>query len=184
MPEKDGSLQLCVDYRGRNKVTLKDRTPLPLISETLDCLAHAKVFTKLDLRNAYHRVRIHPGDEWKTAFRTQYGHYKYLVMPFGLADAPATFQAYMNKTPAGLVDITCVVYIDDILIYSTNEAEHIGHVKQVLQRLRENNLYTKRSKCEFHTTSVDFLGYVVSDKGVAMEQDRVKAISNTYSCRF
>lgn len=178
VPKKDGSLRLCVDYRGLNKVTLKDRTPLPLISETLDRLAHAKIFTKLDLRNAYHRVRIRPGDEWKTAFRTRYGHYEYLVMPFGLANAPATFQSYMNETLAGLVDITCVVYLDDILIYSSNETDHITHVKEVLQRLRDNNLYAKMSKCEFHTTKVDFLGYVITNEGVAMEQDRVEAIAD------
>ena len=102
--KKDGSLRLCVDYRGLNKVTVKNRGALPLISETLDRLAGSKVFTKLDLKDAYHRIRIRRGDEWKTAFRTRYGHFEYTVMPFGLANAPATFQAYINRALAGIVD--------------------------------------------------------------------------------
>jgi hypothetical protein len=174
--KKDGSLRLCVDYRGLNKVTIKNRHPLPLISETLDRLQGAKIFTKLDLRNAYHRVRIEPGHEWKTAFRTRYGHFEYQVMPFGLANAPATFQAHMNETLSGLIDHICVVYLDDILIYSAMEAEHPGHVRSVLERLRACQLYAKASKCEFHTTKVDFLGYVLTAEGVAMEQSRVDSV--------
>lgn len=177
VPKKDGSLRLCVDYRGLNNVTIKNRHPLPLISETLDRLRTAVIFTKLDIRNAYHRIRINPGDEWKTAFRTRYGHYEYLVMPFGLANAPATFQAYMNECLAELVDMICVVYLDDILVYSSSKAEHHGHVCQVLERLQAANLYVKLSKCEFDATQVDFLGYVISTDGVAMEQDRIKTVS-------
>jgi hypothetical protein len=175
--KKDGSLRLCVDYRGLNKITIKNRHPLPLITETLDRLQKARLFTKLDIRNAYHRIRIRPGDEWKTAFRTRYGHFEYKVMPFGLANAPATFQAYMNETLEGLVDRICVVYLDDILVYSELEEEHTSHVQQVLERLRSANLYVKLQKCEFNTTSVDFLGYVVSVDGVTMENDRVAAIA-------
>ncbi|PQM43474.1 hypothetical protein VC83_09660 [Pseudogymnoascus destructans] len=175
--KKDGSLRLCVDYRGLNKITVKNRHPLPLITETLDRLQGAKVFTKLDIRNAYHRIRIRPGDEWKTAFRTRYGHFEYKVMPFGLANAPATFQAYMNETLEGLVDTICVVYLDDILIYSSKEEEHTHHVQEVLGRLREANLYVKLSKCEFNTKQVGFLGYTVTTEGVAMEGDRVAAIA-------
>ena len=175
--KKDGSLRLCVDYRGLNKITVKNRHPLPLITETLDRLRGAKVFTKLDIRNAYHRIRIRPGDEWKTAFRTRYGHFEYKVMPFGLANAPATFQAYMNETLEGLVDTICVVYLDDILIYSSKEEDHTHHVREVLGRLREANLYVKLSKCEFNTKQVGFLGYTVTTEGVAMEDDRVAAIA-------
>lgn len=177
VPKADGSLRLCVDYRGLNKITIKNRHPLPLIGETLDRLRGAKVFTKLDLRNAYYRVRIRPGDEWKTAFRTRYGHFEYQVMPFGLANAPATFQAFINRALEGLLDISCVVYLDDILIYSGDPTEHEDHVREVLERLRRFGLYAKLSKCEFFTQSVEFLGYVVSTAGISMEVSRVDTIT-------
>jgi len=176
VPKKDGGLRLCVDYRGLNKVTKKNRYPLPLISETLDRLVGAKVFTKLDLKDAYHRLRIREGDEWKTAFRTRYGHFEYLVMPFGLANAPATFQAYINHAMVGLLDVVCVVYLDDILIFSQNEEEHEEHVKMVLERLRQYNLYANLKKCQFKTKSVEFLGFVVSTEGVSMEPSRVQTV--------
>ena len=176
VPKKDGGLRLCVDYRGLNKITLKNRHPLPLIQEMLDRISGAKKLTKLDLRNAYHRIRIKAGDEWKTAFRTRYGHYEYQVMPFGLANAPATFQAYINEALVGLVDIICVVYLDDILIYSADPEDHPNHVNQVLQRLREHGLYVKPSKCVFHTDEVEFLGFVVNTKGIVMEPSRVETI--------
>jgi hypothetical protein len=176
VPKKDGSLRLCVDYRGLNKVTIKNRHPLPLIGELLDRLSQAKIFTKLDLRDAYHRIRIKEGDEWKTAFRTRYGHYEYLVMPFGLANAPATFQNYIHKALGALVDDICVVYLDDILIYSENEEQHAEHVRRVLERLRQWGLYAKLSKCEFHTRYVEFLGFVVTSSGVVMDPERVRAI--------
>ena len=178
VPKKDGGLRLCVDYRGLNAVTVKNRHPLPLITKTLDRLCGAKVFTKLDLKDAYHRIRIREGDEWKTAFRTRYGHFEYMVMPFGLANAPATFQAYINRALAGLVDVTCVVYLDDILIYSSDPAEHWQHVKQVLERLRQFQLYASLKKCQFYTTHVEFLGFVVSTEGVAMDAERVATIKD------
>ena len=178
VPKKDGGLRLCVDYRGLNKVTIKNRHPLPLISETLDRLYGAKCFTKLDLKDAYHRLRIKKGDEWKTAFRTRYGHFEYLVMPFGLTNAPATFQAYINKSLAGLLDHFCVVYLDDILIYSNSREEHFEHVCQVLKRLRQYQLYANPKKCEFFTTKVEFLGFVVSVNGVTMDQNRVDTIQS------
>ena len=111
VPKKNGELRLCVDYRGLNAITVKNRYPLPLINELLDRLHGSTVFSKIDLRNAYHRIRIREGDEWKTAFRTRYGHYEYLVMPFGLTNAPATFQAYINRTLRGYVDMFCIVYL-------------------------------------------------------------------------
>jgi len=176
VPKADGTMRLCVDYRGLNKITVKNRYPLPLISELLDRFGQCAVFTKLDLRDAYHRLRIKQGDEWKTAFRTRYGHYEYLVMPFGLANAPATFQNYIHKALGGLLDSICVVYLDDILIYSKNEEDHVEHVCEVLKRLREWSLYAKVSKCAFHTTKIDFLGFIVTPEGVVMDSDRVRAI--------
>ena len=175
-PKKDGELRLCVDYRGLNRLTVKNRYPLPLMSEILDRLSGARCFTKLDLRNAYHRIRIREGDEWKTAFRTWYGHFEYLVMPFGLVNALATFQAYINRALTGLVDLTCIVYLDDILIYSEDPAAHKRHVVEVLERLRKHGLFAKLSKCRFTTDTVDFLGFILGPDGVAMEESRVKAI--------
>jgi hypothetical protein len=176
--KKDGSLRLCVDFRGLNKITVKNRHPLPLIAESLERLAQAKVYTKLDIRDAYHRIRIKEGDEWKTAFRTRYGHFEYTVMPFGLTNAPAQFQAYMNEALAGLVDVTCIVYLDDILIFSDTEEEHVDHVKEVLRRLRQAKLFVKLSKCEWHTRHTEYLGYTISPKGVSIDPERVKTIQD------
>ena len=176
VPKKDGKLRLCVDYRGLNAVTIKNRTPLPLIGETLERLGRAKVFTKLDLKDAYHRIRIRKGDEWKTAFRTRYGHFEYLVMPFGLSNAPATFKAYINQALIGLVDVTCVVYLDDILIYSEKKEDHDNHVKEVLERLRQHRLYINLKKCDFDSPQVEFLGFIVSTGGVAMDAQRVQSV--------
>ena len=176
VPKKDRGLCLCVDYRRLNKATVKNRHPLPLISETLDCLTGAKVFTKLDLKDAYHRIWIWKGDEETTAFCTRYGHLEYLVMPFGLTNTPTTFQAYINKSLTGLMDKFCVVYLDDILIYLDAQLEHLDHVKQMLERLRQFGLYASLKKCDFFTTKVEFLGFIVSTNGVAMDQSRVAAI--------
>jgi len=176
VPKKDGTLRLCVDYRGLNDVTVKNRCPLPLISETLDRLSGAKFFSKMDLKDAYHRIPIRQGDEWKTAFRTRYGHFEYLVMPFGLTNAPATFQAYINQALAGLMDTCCVVYLDDILIFSDSREEHTRHLRQVLERLKKHALYASRKKCQFFTSEVEFLGFIVSTAGVAMDPSRIKTI--------
>ena len=178
MPKSDNFLRLCVDYRALNKVTVKNRHPLPLINETLDRLTGAKIFTKLDLRDAYHRIRIKRGDEWKTAFRTRYGHWEYTVMPFGLTNAPATFQAYINEALKGLLDVTCVPYMDDICIYSDSVEEHAEHVREVLTRLRKAGLYVKLSKCEFDKQEIAFLGYVIGVHGVRMDDAKVKAITD------
>ena len=155
-------MRLCVDYRALNKVIIKNRYPLPLISETLDRLGGAAVYTKLDLRDAYHRIPIAEKDIWKTAFRTRYGHFEYTVMPFGLTNAPATFQAYINEALGDLLDVICVVYLDDILIFSKSETEHAEHVRQVLERLRQYSLYVKLSKCAFSVKEVEFLSFIVS----------------------
>jgi hypothetical protein len=174
--KKDGTLRLCVDYRGLNAVTIKNRYPLPLIQESLDRLATAVIFSKIDIRDAYHRMRIREGDEWKTAFRTRYGHYEYTVVPFGLTNAPAAFQAYINTALGGLLDVSCIVYLDDILIFSQSEEEHTKHVTEVLERLLEYKLYAKLSKCEFHTRSTEFLGFIVSTNGVSVDEERVRSI--------
>jgi hypothetical protein len=134
--KKDGSLRMCVDYRGLNKITKKNRYPLPLISGLLEQLGRAKIFTKIDLRGAYNLVRIKEGDEWKTAFRTRYGHFEYNVMPFGLTNAPAVFQHMMNDIFREHLDDFVVIYLDDILIFSKNEEEHKKHVRLVLEKLR------------------------------------------------
>jgi hypothetical protein len=177
VPKKDGGLRLCVDYRGLNKVTVKNRHPLPLINETLDRLVGAKRYTKLDLKDAYHRIRIKAGDEWKTAFRTRYGHFEYRVMPFGLANAPATFQAYINKALHGLLDDICVVYLDDILIYSHEEERHEEHVRRVLERLQQYSLFANLKKCVFDVDEVEFLGFIVGTKGVSVDRSRIETIA-------
>lgn len=176
VPKKDGKLRLCVDYRGLNKITVKNRYPLPLISELLDRVSGAKRFTKLDLRAAYNHIRIRAGDEWKTAFRTRYGHYEYLVMPFGLANAPATFQSYINRALGSLIDTICVVYLDDILIFSKDDASHQHHVRMVLEKLDQASLFLQLEKCRFHVTSVDFLGFILTPDGVHMDPERVATI--------
>ena len=174
--KKDGTLRLCVDYRGLNQVTKKNRYPLPLINETLDRFGSAKVFTKLDIRSAYNLIRVREGDEWKTAFRTRYGHFEYQVMPFGLANAPATFQSYVNDALREYLDVFCVAYMDDIVVYSENEAEHTQHVRKVLAKLLQHGLYVKLEKCEFGVTEINFVGFQVSTRGIAMEEGKVSAI--------
>jgi hypothetical protein len=139
-------------------------------------LATAKFYTKLDVKEAYHRVRIQEGDEWKTAFRTRYGHFEYTVMHIGLTNAPAQFQAYIHQVLAGLVDVTCIVYLDDILIFSDTEEEHVEHVKEVLRRLGKAKLYLKLPKCEWHTRRTEYLGYIITPDGVQIDQDRIKTI--------
>ena len=133
--KKDGSLRLCVDYRGLNAVTKKDRYPLPLIGEALDRLSTAKHYTKLDIKDAYHNIRIRDGDEWKTAFKTRYGLFEYTVMPFGLTNAPATFQRWINPTLNKYLDICCLVYLDDILIYSNDLTQHKKDVRNIMETI-------------------------------------------------
>lgn len=176
VPKKDGGLRLCVDYRGLNKVSVKNRYPLPLISEILDRLSGAKYFSKIDVQDAYYRIRIREGDEWKTAFRTRYGHFEYTVMPFGLTNAPATFQNYIHIALRGLLDLFCVAYLDDILVFSGDRESHTRHLHQVLERMRQAELYAKPSKCVFYQNQVEFLGYVVSQEGISMDPRRVNTI--------
>jgi len=170
--KKDGSLRMCVDYCGLNKVTIKNQYPLPLISGLLNQLGQAKIHTKIDLRGMYNLVRIKEGDEWKTTFRTRYGHFEYNVMPFGLTNAPAIFQHLMNDVFREFLDDFVVCYLDDILVFSKNEEEHINHVRLVLEKLRTTGLYAKLEKCVFHQPQVEFLGYIISGEGLSWTQRR------------
>uniref|UniRef100_A0A4W5JRV3 Gypsy retrotransposon integrase-like protein 1 n=1 Tax=Hucho hucho TaxID=62062 RepID=A0A4W5JRV3_9TELE len=174
--KKDGSLRPCIDYRGLNNITVKNTYPLPLMSSAFERLQGAFIFTKLDLRNAYHLVRIKKGDEWKTAFNTPRGHFEYLVMPFGLSNSPAVFQALINDVLRDMVDQFIYVYLDDILIFSSSLQQHVQHVRRVLQRLLENGLFVKAEKCEVYAQSVPFLGHIVSAEGMRMDPEKVKAV--------
>uniref|UniRef100_A0A8C5M348 Gypsy retrotransposon integrase-like protein 1 n=1 Tax=Leptobrachium leishanense TaxID=445787 RepID=A0A8C5M348_9ANUR len=176
--KKDGGLRPCVDYRDLNRITIKNRYPLPLIPELLERLQTAKIFSKLDLRGAYNLVRIRKGDEWKTAFRTRYGHFEYKVMPYGLCNAPATFQHLVNDIFRDLLDRYVVVYLDDILIYSTSLEEHRAHMHEVLNRLRTHNLYVKLDKCVFETQKIPFLGFILSPGKVEMDPLKITAITS------
>ena len=164
--KKDGSLRLCVDYRMLNDRTIRNRFPLPVIDDLIDSLGGARYFSKLDLMAGYHQIRIHPNDEYKTAFSTRSGHYQFRVMPFGLTNAPATFQSFMNHILAPHLHDFVVVYLDDILIYSKTKEEHQRHVKLVLDILKANKLIAKKSKCEFFTKETSFLGFKLSTEGI------------------
>jgi hypothetical protein len=174
----DGTLRLCVDYRALNKITIKTRYPLPLITELFDRLRNAKYFTKFDVRDGYNRLRVAPGEEWKTAFKCRYGQYEYTVMPFGLCNAPGTFQHYMNDTFQDYVDRFLIIYLDDLLVYSSTLAEHKEHVALVLKRLETAGLYLKPSKCVFHATEVPFLGFIVGRGGLRMDPTKIEPITN------
>ncbi|KAI2647575.1 Transposon Tf2-9 polyprotein [Labeo rohita] len=174
--KKDGGLQPCVDYRGLNQITVKNRHPLPLTNTALDALSGAHFFTKLDLRSAYNLVRIREGDEWKTAFITPTGHYETLVMPFGLCNSPAAFQHFINDVLRDMLGRWCYAYLDDILIYSKTQEEHTQHVRAVLQRLLAHQLFCKLEKCAFHQHTTTFLGFVISAQGVAMDPQKLEAV--------
>ncbi|KAI2662149.1 Transposon Tf2-9 polyprotein [Labeo rohita] len=174
--KKDGGLRPCIDYRALNRYTIKFRYPLPLVPAALEQLRSARIFTKLDLRSAYNLVRIREGDEWKTAFVTPTGHYEYLVMSYGLVNAPSVFQNFIHEVLQDFLHQSVIVYIDDILIYSRSKAEHRHHVAEVLQRLREHQLYLKAEKCSFHQSSVHFLGYIIDRHGVRMDEGKVNAV--------
>ncbi|KAJ8369826.1 hypothetical protein SKAU_G00098540 [Synaphobranchus kaupii] len=175
--KKDGSLRPCIDYRGLNQVTIRNKYPLPLINTAFETLSPAVTFTKLDLRNAYHLVRIREGDEWKTAFNTPLGHYEYLVVPFGLTNAPAVFQGMVNDVLRDLLGRSVFVYIDDILIFSQSPQEHVIHVREVLQQLLENQLFVKAEKCSFHVSTVPFLGFIIEEGSIRADPVKIKAVT-------
>ena len=174
--KKDGSLHLCIDYRQLNKVTIRNQYPLPRIDDLFDQLQGAKVFSEIDLRSVYHQLKVRREDVPKTAFRTRYGHYEFLVMPFGLTNAPAAFMDLMNRVFGPYLDKFVIVFIDDILVYSSSKEEHAEHLGIVLQTLREHQLYVKFSKCQFWLDQVAFLGHVVSAEGISVDPHKVEAI--------
>jgi len=177
VPKPNGKgLQLCVDYRALNRITIPNRYPLPLMQELQDRVQGAKWFTKLDLKNGFNLIRIREGDEWKTAFRTRYGLYEFQVMPFGLTNAPSTFQDMMNHVFSDMIDLGLLVYMDDFLIYAKTEEEHDQRVKEVLRRLRENRLAVSPDKCVWKTQEVEFLGYVIGRDGIKMAKGKVEAV--------
>ena len=176
--KKDGSFCMCIDYRELNKLTIKNRYPLPRIDDLFDQLQGASYFSKIDLRSGYHQLKVQEEDVPKTAFRTRYGHYEFVVMPFGLTNAPAVFMDLMNRVCRPYLDKFVIVFIDDILIYSRSKEEHSQHLRQVLETLRADNLYAKFSKCEFWLRKVDFLGHVVSKEGIHVDPSKIKAIES------
>ena len=174
----DGSLRFCVDYRALNEVTVKDGYPLPRVDELLDQLHGAKYFTTMDLSSAYYQIPMHEDDIFKTTFRTRYGMYEWVVMPMGLSNAPATCQRVMNEMLAGCLDKYAFIYLDDIMIYSKTAAEHLMHVQLVLEALDRYNFKVKLQKCTFAKKQTRFLGYLVSDEGIAADPAKVEAVVN------
>jgi hypothetical protein len=168
---------MCVDYLALNEVTIKNKYPLPRIDVLFDQLKGTKVFSKIELRSGYHQLRIREEDIPKTAFTTRYGLYECTVMSFGLTNAPAFFINLMNKVFTEFRDKFVVVFIDDILIYSKSEEEHEQHLRLVLEKLQEHQLYAKFSKCDFWLSEVKFLGHVITAQGVAVDLSNVESVT-------
>eukprot|EP00253_Pinus_taeda_P033189 PITA_33189 len=174
--KKDGTFRMCIDYRQLNKLTIKNKYPLPRIDELFDQVKGATVFSKIDLRSGYHQIRIKEEDIAKTAFRTRYGHYEFVVLPFGLTNAPATFMCLMNRVFHRFLDKFVLIFIDDILIYSRSRKEHEEHLRLVLQTLREYQLYAKFSKCDFFKEEIQYLGHVITKEGIAVDPEKIRTI--------
>ncbi|GKA57266.1 putative reverse transcriptase domain-containing protein [Tanacetum coccineum] len=164
--KKDGYFRMCIDYRELNKLTVKNRYPLPMIDDLFDQLQGSSVYLKIDLRSGYHQLRVRDEDIPKTAFRTRYGHYEFQVMPFGLTNAPAVFMDLMNRVCKPYLDKFVIVFIDDILIYSRNKEEHVNHLRIILELLKKEKLYAKFSKCDFWIHIVQFLGHLIDSQGL------------------
>ncbi|GJU02588.1 reverse transcriptase domain-containing protein [Tanacetum coccineum] len=176
--KKDGSLRMCIDYRELNKLTVKNRYPLPRIDDLFDQLQGSSVYSKIDLRSGYHQLRVREEDISKTAFRTRYGHYEFQVMPFGLTNAPAVFMDLMNRVCKPYLDKFVIVFIDDILIYSKSKQEHEEHLKIILELLKKEELYAKFSKCEFWIPKVQFLGHVIDNKGIHVDPAKIESVKD------
>jgi len=178
MKKKDESLRMCMDYCPLNAVTIKNKYPLPRTDIMFDQLSKAKVFSKIDLRSGYHHIKIRPQDIPKTAFSTRYGLSEYLVMSFGLTNAPAYFMYLMNSVFMPELDKFVVLFIDDILVYSENEQDHVEHLRVMLTRLREHPIYAKLSKCEFWLKKVPFLGHILSEEGITVDPSKLQEVKD------
>ncbi|GKC24623.1 putative reverse transcriptase domain-containing protein [Tanacetum coccineum] len=176
--KKDGSFRMCIDYRELNKLTIKNRYPLPRIDDLFDQLQGSSVYSKIDLRSGYHQLRVRDKDIPKTAFRTRYEHYEFQVMPFGLTNAPALFMDLMNRVCKPYLDKFVIVFIDDIFIYSRNKEEHANHLIIILELLKKEKLYAKFSKCDFWISIVHFLGHVIDKQGIHVDPAMIEAIKN------
>ena len=176
--KKDGTLRLCINYRQLNKLTIKNKYPLPRIDDLFNQLKCASIFSKIDLRSGYHQLRIKDVDVHKTTFRTRYAHYEFLVMPFGLKNAPAVFMDLMNRVFRPYVDQFVVVFLDDILMYSKDRESHETHFRVVLETLRQEQLYAKLIECEFWLNEVSFLGHVVSKEGIRVDPKKIEWLLN------
>ncbi|GKE23155.1 putative reverse transcriptase domain-containing protein [Tanacetum coccineum] len=181
--KKDGSFWMCIDYRELNKLTVKNRYPLPRIDDLFDQLQGSSVYSKIDLRSGYHQLRVHKEDIPKTAFRTRYGHYEFQVMPFGLTNAPTVFIDLMNRVCKPYLDKFVIVFIDDILIYSKSKQEHEKHLKLILELLKKEQLYAKFSKCEFWIPKVQFLGHVNDSQGIHVDPAKIESIKDWASSK-
>ena len=180
----DDSLRLCVNYRDLNEIIIKNKYSLSLLFETLNRFAHVKRFIKLDIRNVYHRIRIRKNDEWKTTFRTRYDQYEYQVMLFELANAFATFQFYVNEALKSYIDVFCVIYLNDVLIYSKSEKQHWTHMRMILRALLKYRLYAKLSKCVFNRAEITFLRFVIEKNDIQMKQSRIDIIASWFESKF
>ncbi|GKE09620.1 putative reverse transcriptase domain-containing protein [Tanacetum coccineum] len=176
--KKDGSFRMFIDYRELNKLTVKNRYPLPMIDDLFDQLQGSSVYSKIDLRSGYHQLRVRDEDIPKTTFRTRYGHYEFQVRTFDLTNAPAVFMDLMNRVCKSYLDKFVIVFIDDILIYSCNKEEHADHLRIILELLKEEKLYAKFSKCDFWISIVQFLGHVIDSQGIHVDPAKIEAVKN------
>ncbi|KAJ0752836.1 putative nucleotidyltransferase, Ribonuclease H [Helianthus annuus] len=176
--KKDGTFRMCIDYRELNKLTIKNRYPLPRIDDLFDQLLGSSFYSKIDLKSGHHQLRIKEESIPLTTFRTRYGHCEFLVMPFGLTNAPAVFMDLMNRVGKPYLDKFVIIFIDEILIYSQTEAEPEQHLRTILELLKKEQLYAKFSKCEFWIRDVQFLGHLLNENGIHVDPAKIEAIKN------
>ena len=176
--KKNRTLRSVIDYRELNKITVKNQYSLLLITEVLDRLSSVKIFSKLNIKDAYHCIRIQVSDEWKTVFQTWFDLFEYLILFFDLMNASAFFQFYINRALSEYLNVFCIVYLNDVLIYSETEAEHVEHVQKILTQLLKFKLYVKLSKCMFYVTEIDFLDFWINTESVFIKSAYIESIVN------